>query len=99
MKKSAKVKDREKKTLMLPSSTLRREVESYCWVQNSIPLYKITYVLKLRKYGCLVDTHLVVAAVKGITGLEAGGHATLTISWGKSLLKRMNFTKRSVHQV
>ena len=61
------------------------------------------YVLKLREYGCPVDTYLVVAAAKGITQAmdrtrlaEAGGPATLTISWAKSLLKRMNFTKRRV---
>ena len=61
------------------------------------------YVLKLREYGCPVDTYLVVAAAKGITQAmdrtrlaEAGGPVTLTVSWAISLLKRMNFTKRRV---
>ena len=59
------------------------------------------YILKLRERGCPVNTHLVIAATRGITQamdrtrlVEYGGPATLSTSWAKSLLKRMNFTKR-----
>ena len=59
------------------------------------------YILKLREHGCPINTHLVIAAARGITQamdrtrlVEYGGPATLSTSWAKSLLKRMNFTKR-----
>ena len=61
------------------------------------------YVLKLREYRCPVDIYLVVAAGEGITKAmvrlsiaEPGRPTKLTKSWAKSLLKRMNFTKRKV---
>ena len=59
------------------------------------------YILKLRERGCPINTHLIIAAARGIAQAmdrtrlaEYGGAATLTTSWAKSLLKRMNFTKR-----
>ena len=59
------------------------------------------YILKLRERGCPINTHLIIAAARGIAQAmdrtrlaEYGGSATLTTSWAKSLLKRMNFTKR-----
>ena len=59
------------------------------------------YILMLREQGCVVTTEIVIAAAKGLakvidrTRLEKyGGPATLSVSWAKSLLKRMNFTKR-----
>ena len=59
------------------------------------------YILKLREHGCPINAHLTVAAARGIVQAmdrtklaEYGGSATLTTSWAKSLLKRMNFTKR-----
>ena len=58
------------------------------------------YILKLREHGSAINT-FVVAVAKGLalamdrTRLaEYGGPATLTIPWAKSLLKRMNFTKK-----
>ena len=59
------------------------------------------YILKLREGGCPVNTEIVRAAAKGLiqamdrTRLaECGGPATLSVAWAKSLLHRMNFTKR-----
>ena len=59
------------------------------------------YVLKVREQGGAVNTTLVVAGAKGIVDsldrtrlVEYGGDITLTTSWAKSLLKRMNFTRR-----
>ena len=61
------------------------------------------YILKLREHGCAVNTTVVIAAARGLTRIieptrlnECGGPATLSVSWAKSLLKRMNFTKRRV---
>ena len=61
------------------------------------------YVLKLRECGCPVNTVIVLPVARGIAKAmertrlaEQGGPATLTIPWAKSLLKRMNFTKRRV---
>ena len=59
------------------------------------------YILKLREHGCAVNTTIVIAAARGLGRIvdrtrlsECGGPATLSVSWAKSLLKRMNFTKR-----
>ena len=59
------------------------------------------YVLQLRKRGGAVNTMVVMAGAKGIVEtldrtrlVENGGDINLTVSWAKSLLKRMNFTKR-----
>ena len=59
------------------------------------------YVLKVRERGCAVNSALVVAGARGIVEsldrsrlVEYGGYVTLTIPWARSLLKRMNFTKR-----
>ena len=59
------------------------------------------YILKLREHGCAVNT--VIAAATGLARdikptclSECGGPATLSVSWAKSLLKCMNFTKRHV---
>lgn len=59
------------------------------------------YVLKVRERGGAVNTTLVLAGAKGIVGsldrtrlVEYGGDITLTTSWAKSFLKRMNFTRR-----
>ena len=59
------------------------------------------YMLKVWERGRAVNTTLVVAGAKGIVEsldrtrlVEYGGDITLTTSWAKSLLKRMNFTKR-----
>ena len=61
------------------------------------------FILRLREYGCPVNTQLVIAAccqrhkaqaMDRTRLVEAGGPAILTNSWAKSLLKRMNFTKR-----
>ena len=45
--------------------------------------------------------HVTIAAAKGLAQVmepsrlsKNGGPATLSVSWAKSLLKRMNFTKR-----
>ena len=61
------------------------------------------YILKLREHGCAVNTTVVIAAARGLTRIieptclsECGGPATLSVSWAKSLLKRMNFRKRHV---
>ena len=59
------------------------------------------YILKLREHGYPISIHLIIAAARGIAQAmdrtrlaEYSGPATLTISWAKSLLKRMNYTKR-----
>jgi len=59
------------------------------------------YIRKLHKRATAVTTLVVQAAAEGIfmalgrTGLaENGGHVKLTNTWAKSLLSRMNFTKR-----
>ena len=65
------------------------------------------YILKLREHGCAVNTTVVIAAARGLSRMidrtrlsECGGPATLSASWAKSLLKRMNFTKNvSVQKV
>ena len=61
------------------------------------------YILKLREHGCRINTVIVLVVVRGIiksmdrTRLsEYGGPTMLTVPWAKSLLKRMNFTKRRV---
>jgi len=61
------------------------------------------YNLKLRDHGCAINTTVVIAVARGLgTVLERtrlvkyGGPATLSIPWAKSLLKRMDFTKRRV---
>ena len=61
------------------------------------------YILKLREHGCAVNTTVVIAAARGLARVieptrrsECGGPATLSVSWAKSLLKRMNVTKRRV---
>ena len=62
------------------------------------------YILKLREHGCAVNTTVVIAAARGLTKIiepthlsECGGPATLSVSWAKSLLKCINFTKRHVN--
>ena len=62
------------------------------------------YILKLKEHGCSINAHLTIAAARGIVQAmdrtrlaEYSGSSrsnTLTTSWAKSLLKRMNFTKR-----
>ena len=59
------------------------------------------YIRRLREKGCVINTAIVIAATKGIllsqdrTRLqEFGGPATLSPTWAKSLLTRMNFTQR-----
>lgn len=59
------------------------------------------YVLKLRDHGCLINTSIFIAVAKGLGEVmdltrlaKYGGPATLTVPWAKSLLKRMDFTKR-----
>ena len=59
------------------------------------------YILMLCEQGCVVTTEIVIATAKGLamvsdhTRLEKyGGPATLSVSWAKSWLKHMNFTKR-----
>ena len=61
------------------------------------------YILKLRKCGCPINTHLIIAATRGIAQAmdrtrlaEYGGPATMTNSLAKSLLKRVNFTYRGL---
>ena len=56
------------------------------------------YILKLREHGCAVNTIVVIATARGLGRIinctclsECGGPATLSVSWAKSLLKRMNF--------
>ena len=59
------------------------------------------YVYMLREKGCTINTTIVISGARGIlksqdrTRLaEFGGPATLSRPWAKSLLKRMNFTRR-----
>ena len=59
------------------------------------------YILMLREQGCIVTTEIVIATAKGLAKVidhihleKYGGPATLSVPWAKSLLKRMNFTKR-----
>ena len=57
------------------------------------------YIIKLREHGCPINTVIARGIVKSMerTQLaEYGGPTTLTTPWAKSLLKRMNFTKRRV---
>ena len=57
----------------------------------------------MREHGCAVNTAVVIAATRGLTRViqptrfsKCGGPTTLSVSWAKSLLKCMNFTKRRV---
>ena len=57
----------------------------------------------MQEYGCAVNTTVVIAATRDLGRIidythfnESGGPATLNVPWAKSLLKRMNFTKRQV---
>lgn len=59
------------------------------------------YIRRLRETGGVINTAIVRAAAEGIllsqdrTRLQQfGGPATLSSTWAKSLLKRMNFTQR-----
>ena len=57
------------------------------------------YIQKLHEHGCAVNTTVVITAARGLTRIiisVCGGPATLSVSWSKSLLKRMNFIKRPV---
>ena len=61
------------------------------------------YILKLCEHGCAVNTTVVIAAARGLSRMidrtrlsECGWPATLSVSWAKSLLRRINFTKRRV---
>ena len=58
------------------------------------------YILGLREVGCPVNTDVTIAAARGIVRvMEASRLAsnsrptTLSVSWAKSLLKRMDFRK------
>ena len=58
-------------------------------------------MLKLRSHRCPINTSIVIAVAKGLGEImdltrlaKYGGPATLTVPWAKSLLKRMDFTKR-----
>ncbi len=60
------------------------------------------YIRRLREKGCVINTAIVIAATKGIllsqdkTRLqEFGGPATLSPTWAKSLLTRMNFINKT----
>ena len=60
------------------------------------------YILKLREHGCAVNTTVFIAAARDLSRMidrtrlsECGGPATLSASWAKSLLKRMNFYKKT----
>lgn len=55
------------------------------------------YILKLRERGCPINTHLTIAAARGIAQAmdrtrlaEYGGSATLTTSWAKSTKWRVS---------
>ena len=59
------------------------------------------YVISLRENGGIINTAIVISGAKGLLKsmnrtmlVEYGGPATLSKGWAKSLLKRMNFTKR-----
>ena len=59
------------------------------------------YILKVRERGCVVNTAVVIAAVQPIAMVmdknmisEKGGLDIISVPWEKSLLKRMDFTKR-----
>ena len=59
------------------------------------------YVEKLRQNGGVISTDIVKSGARGIlqsldrTSLsEYGGHVTLSTAWAKSLLRRMNYSKR-----
>ena len=59
------------------------------------------YILKLRETGSVINTAFVISGARGILQFQDrtrlakfGGPATLTTAWAKSLLRRMNFTKR-----
>ena len=57
------------------------------------------YVDKLHEHGSAVNTTVIIAAARSLTRIiisVCGGPATLSVSWAKSLLKRMNFIKRLV---
>ena len=56
--------------------------------------------MKLREKESVINTALVIAPATGIVKsidktllVECGSHLSLTVSWAKSLLKRMKFTK------
>ena len=60
------------------------------------------YILKLHEHGCAVNATVVITAAGGLTRVieptrlsECGGPATLSVSWAKSLLKLINFTRVS----
>ena len=68
---------------------------------DKLDSYVHSYIKKLREAGGTVSSAIVIAGAMGIikrvdqTLLRAhGGHISLTASWAKSLLRRMNFTKR-----
>ena len=59
------------------------------------------YILSIREKGGTIDTSIVVSAANGIVKslersrlAEYGGPVQLTRSWARSVLRRMNFTKR-----
>ena len=59
------------------------------------------YITKVQEQGGMVNTAIVIACAKGILKqldrtmlAEYGGHVTLSVPWAKSLLHRMQFTKR-----
>ncbi len=68
---------------------------------DKLDAYVQSYIKRLRLAGGTVSTAIVIAGAMGIikrvdrTLLRVyGGHVSLTASWGKSLSRRMNFTKR-----
>ena len=59
------------------------------------------YILAVRDHGGTIDTSVVISAANGIVKslqrtqlVQYKGHVELSNSWARSLLKRMNFTKR-----
>lgn len=68
---------------------------------DKLDSYVQSYIKRLRQSGGTISTAIVIAGALGIIKRvdqtllrENGGHISLTASWGKSLLRRMNFTKR-----
>ena len=59
------------------------------------------YILKSQEIAYPVNTEVVIAAARGLLQVmdpsrlaKNGGPATLSVAWVKSLLHRINFTKR-----
>lgn len=59
------------------------------------------YIRRTRDTGGIITTAVVIAGARGIVNAmdrtllpEFGGHVKIDVTWAKSLLQRMNFTKR-----